>query len=150
MPAGVTRRQAYRDALLAAGRVIDPDLEEVGGFTREGGHRAMEVLLERCPDIDAVFAASDLMAAGALSALHAAGRSVPEDVAIVGFDDSIIAASTQPPLSSVRQSMEVMGRELVRVLLQAVDARDRVVRRVVLGTELIVRESSGGLPTGKS
>ena len=150
MPAGVTRRQAYRDALRSAGRVIDPDLEEVGGFTREGGQRAMEVLLERCPDIDAVFAASDLMAAGALSALHAAGRSVPEDVAIVGFDDSIIAASTQPPLSSVRQSMEVMGRELVRVLLQAVDARDRVVRRVVLGTELIVRESSGGLPTGKS
>jgi DNA-binding LacI/PurR family transcriptional regulator len=147
MPAGVTRRLAYRDALRAAGRTLDEDLEEGGGFTREGGQHAMEVLLRRCPDIDAVFAASDLMAAGALSALYAAGRRVPEDVAIVGFDDSIIALSTQPALSSVRQSMEAMGRELVSVLLQTVDARDRVVRRVVLGTELIVRQSSGGPPT---
>ena len=147
MPAGVTRRLAYRDALRAAGRSLDEDLEEAGGFTREGGEHAMEVLLRRCPDIDAVFAASDLMAAGALTALYAAGRRVPEDVAIVGFDDSIIALSTQPALSSVRQSMEAMGRELVSVLLRTVDARDRVVRRVVLGTELIVRQSSGGPPT---
>jgi DNA-binding LacI/PurR family transcriptional regulator len=147
MPAGVTRRLAYRDALRAAGRTLDEDLEEGGGFTRDGGQHAMEVLLRRCPDIDAVFAASDLMAAGALTALYAAGRRVPEDVAVVGFDDSIIALSTQPALSSVRQSMEAMGRELVSVLLQTVDARDRVVRRVVLGTELIVRQSSGGPPT---
>jgi DNA-binding LacI/PurR family transcriptional regulator len=110
----------------------------------------MEVLLQRCPDIDAVFAASDLMAAGALSALYAAGRRVPEDVAVVGFDDSIIALSTQPALSSVHQSMEVMGRELVSVLLQTVDARDHVLRRVVLETELIVRQSSGGPQTGKN
>lgn len=150
MPAGVTRQLAYRDALRAAGQTPDGDLEESGGFTREGGQRAMEVLLQRRPNIDAVFAASDLMGAGALSALHAAGRRVPEDVAVVGFDDSIIAASTQPPLSSVRQSMEVMGRELVSVLLQSVDARDHVVRRVVLETELIVRQSSGGPPTGKN
>ena len=148
MPAGVTRREAYRDALRAAGRTPDADLEEGGEFTREGGQLAMEALLRRCPGIDAVFAASDLMAAGALSALYAAGRSVPEDVAIVGFDDSLIALSTQPPLSSVRQSMEVMGRELVSVLLQSIEARDHVVRRVVLETKLIVRQSSGGPPTG--
>jgi DNA-binding LacI/PurR family transcriptional regulator len=150
MPAGVTRRAAYRDALKAADRALDPDLEESGEFTREGGQRAMEVLLRRCPDIDAVFVASDLMAAGALSALYAAGRSVPQDIAIVGFDDSIIALSTQPALSSVHQSMEVMGRELVNLLLQAIDARDDVVRGVVLETELIVRQSSGGPPTGKN
>jgi DNA-binding LacI/PurR family transcriptional regulator len=148
MPAGITRRRAYRDALKAAGMELDPDLEESGGFTREGGQRSMEALLERCPELDAVFAASDLMAAGALSALYAAGRRVPEDVAIVGFDDSIIALSTQPALSSVRQSMEVMGRELVSVLIQTIEARDQVVRRVVLETELIVRQSSGGLPAG--
>jgi DNA-binding LacI/PurR family transcriptional regulator len=150
MPAGVTRRLGYHDALRAAGRTPDPDLEECGEFTREGGQRAMEVLLQRCPDIDAVFAASDLMAAGALTALYAAGRRVPEDVAVVGFDDSIIALSTQPALSSVHQSMEVMGRELVSVLLQTVDARDHVLRRVVLETELIVRQSSGGPLTGKN
>ena len=150
MPAGVTRRLGYHDALRAAGRTPDADLEESGGFTREGGQRAMEVLLQRCPDIDAVFAASDLMAAGALSALYAAGRRVPEDVAVVGFDDSIIALSTQPALSSVHQSMEATGRELASVLLQTIDARDHVLRRVVLDTELIVRQSSGGPPTGKS
>jgi DNA-binding LacI/PurR family transcriptional regulator len=150
MPAGITRRQAYRDALRAGGRTPDAGFEEGGGFTREGGQRAMEVLLQRHPDIDAVFAASDLMAAGALSALYSAGRRVPEDVAVVGFDDSIIALSTQPPLSSVRQAMEAMGRELVSVLLQTIDARDQVVRRVVLGTELIVRQSSGGPPTDKN
>jgi DNA-binding LacI/PurR family transcriptional regulator len=150
MPAGVTRRTAYRDALKAAGRTLDPDLEESGEFTREGGQRAMEVLLQRCPDIDAVFVASDLMAAGALSALYGAGRRVPEDIAVVGFDDSLIALSTQPALSSVHQSMEVMGRELVSLLLQAIDTGDHVVRGVVLETELIVRQSSGGPPTGKS
>jgi DNA-binding LacI/PurR family transcriptional regulator len=148
MPAGVTRLSAYRSTLRDAGMEATPDLEEAGGFTREGGQRAIEILLQRRPDIDAVFAASDLMAAGALAALHAAGRKVPGDVAVVGFDDSLIALSTRPPLSTVRQSMEVMGRELVRILLQAVDARDQVIRRVVLGTELIVRESSGGQPTG--
>ena len=150
MPAGVTRRRAYRDALRAAGLPLDESLEKGGEFTREGGQRAMDVLLQRHSDIDAVFAASDLMAAGALSSLHAAGRRVPEDVAIVGFDDSIIALSTQPSLSSVHQSMELMGRELANSLLQTIDARDRAVRRVVLETQLVVRESSGGPPTGQN
>ena len=150
MPAAVTRLAAYRDALQAAGRTLDADLEQSGGFTREGGQQSMEILLQRCPDLDAVFAASDLMAAGALSALFAAGRRVPEDVAVVGFDDSIIALSTRPPLSSVHQSMDAMGRELVNVLLQTIETRDPVLRRVVLETELIVRQSSGGLPTGKN
>ena len=109
----------------------------------------MHELLARCPEIDAVFAASDLMASGALDTLSTAGRKVPAEVALVGFDDSAVALSTVPPLSSVRQSVEMMGRELVRVLLQAVDASDHVLRRVFLATELVVRESSGGVPTGK-
>jgi DNA-binding LacI/PurR family transcriptional regulator len=150
MPAAVARRLGFLEGIRAAGQTPDANLEESGGFTREGGQRAMEVLLRRCPDIDAVFAASDLMAAGALSALHAAGRRVPEDVAVVGFDDSIIALSTQPALSSVHQSMEVTGRELANVLLQTIDSRGQVVRHVVLATELIVRQSSGGAPIGKS
>ncbi len=149
MSAAVARRAGYLDAQRAAGRSPDSRLDACGEFTREGGYKAMQTLLERAPDIDAVFAASDLMAVGALQALNAAGRRVPDDVAIVGFDDSPMALSTQPPLSSVRQSIEVMGKELVTVLLQAVDARDHVLRRVVLATELIVRQSSGGLRTGK-
>jgi DNA-binding LacI/PurR family transcriptional regulator len=149
-PAAASRRQGYLEALRAAGLTPRPELEAGGDFTREGGTRAMQQLLDRCPGIDAVFAASDLMAAGALEVLHSRGRKVPADVAIVGFDDSAVASSTQPSLSSVRQSVEVMGRELVSALLHAVEARDHVLRRVVLATELIVRESSGGVPTGKS
>ena len=77
----------------------------------------MERLLAARPDIDAVFAASDLMAAGALSVLAAAGRRVPEDVAVVGFDDSPVATSTRPALTSVRQPIEEMGQEMARLLI---------------------------------
>ena len=150
LPAAASRRQGYLEALRAAGLTPRPELEAGGDFTREGGAQAMQELLDRCPEIDAVFAVSDLMASGALEALRAMGRKVPADVAIVGFDDSAVASSTQPALSSVRQSVEVMGRELVSVLLRAVEARDHVLRRVILATELVVRESSGGVPTGKN
>ena len=80
----------------------------------------MERLLERAPALDAVFVASDLMAVGALTALQAAGRSVPGDVAVVGFDDSPLATTTQPTLSSVRQPIEEMGREMARQLMRAI------------------------------
>jgi DNA-binding LacI/PurR family transcriptional regulator len=114
------------------------------------GSRAIHELLGRCPEVDAVFVASDFTAAGASEALCAAGRKVSEEVAIVEFDDSAVAPTTQPPLSSVRQSVETMGCELVSELLQAVDARDHVLRRVILATELVAMQSSGGLPTGKN
>ena len=93
----------------------------------------MRVLLERCLDIDAVFAASDLMAAGALQALREAGRRIPDDVAVVGFDDLPLAATTQPPLSSVRQPIEEMGREMVRLLVESMERLDPAPRHVVLG-----------------
>jgi len=89
-------------------------------------------------------AAADLMAAGALQVLSEAGRAVPGDVAVVGFDDSPFAASTIPPLSSVMQPIEELGREMTRLLLAAIHSRDRVPRRVILATDLIVRASSGG------
>jgi DNA-binding LacI/PurR family transcriptional regulator len=104
----------------------------------------MRELLARRPDIDAVFAASDLMAAGALQALREAGRRVPDDVAVVGFDDAPLAATTQPPLSSVRQPIEEMGREMVRLLVESMERPDPVPRHVVLGTELVRRASSAG------
>jgi DNA-binding LacI/PurR family transcriptional regulator len=107
----------------------------------------MERLLATRPDLDAVFCASDLIAAGALAALDAAGRRIPEDVAVVGFDDSPIAATSRPPLTSVRQPIEEMGREMVHLLLDLIANNDRVARRVVLATELILRASSMGRST---
>jgi DNA-binding LacI/PurR family transcriptional regulator len=102
----------------------------------------MRALLRRRPALDAVFAASDLMAAGALVALREAGKEVPGDVAVVGYEDSPIATTTLPPLSSVRQPNEEMGREMARLLLGAIGTPQRVPRRIVLATELVVRESS--------
>jgi DNA-binding LacI/PurR family transcriptional regulator len=144
MAAGVDRLRGYRDALMAAGLALDPKLEAVGDFTQESGAAAMRQLLAARPDIDGVFAASDLMAAGALTVLATAGKRVPEDVAVVGYDDSPIAATMTPRLSSVRQPIEEMGREMARLLVEAVDAPDPVPRRVILATDLVRRASSAG------
>jgi DNA-binding LacI/PurR family transcriptional regulator len=144
MPAAQDRLEGYRQALRTAGLPVDGALAESGDFTRDGGERAMRALLEREPALDAAFVASDLMAAGALQVLSETGRRVPGDVAVVGFDDSPFAASTIPPLSSVMQPIEELGREMTRLLLAAIESRELVARRVILSTELVVRASSGG------
>ena len=144
MAPGVDRLAGYRDALNEAHIAPDPTLEAIGEFTQESGARAMERLLKGRADIDAVFAASDLMAAGALAVLAAAGKRVPEDVAVVGFDDSPVAMTTRPPLTSVRQPIEEMGQEMARLLIDAVESPARAPRRVILATELIRRASSAG------
>lgn len=142
MPAGADRLAGYNETLSRAGLGSEERLIEVGDFTAEGGQAAMERILERAPDVDAVFVASDLMALGALRALQSASRDVPGDVAVVGFDDSPLAVAALPPLSSVRQPIEEMGREMTRLLLHAVRHRDDAARRVILDTSLVVRQSS--------
>ncbi|HEX3218574.1 MAG TPA: LacI family DNA-binding transcriptional regulator [Candidatus Limnocylindria bacterium] len=142
MPAGSDRLAGYHEALGSAGLPINEQLVEIADFSLEGGRSAMERLLARAPRLDAVFVASDLMGVGALSALQAGGRSVPDDVAVIGFDDSPLAAQAQPPLSSVRQPIEEMGREMAQLLIQMVTSRERVARRVILATELVIRASS--------
>ncbi|WP_437061583.1 LacI family DNA-binding transcriptional regulator [Streptomyces sp. enrichment culture] len=93
-----------------------------GDFTSHGGERAMRELLDRCPGLDAVFAANDLTAAGALRVLRERGRRVPDDVAVVGFDDMLpVAEQTDPPLTTVRQDIEGMGRLMARLLLRGLD-----------------------------
>ncbi|HET7082388.1 MAG TPA: LacI family DNA-binding transcriptional regulator [Candidatus Limnocylindria bacterium] len=142
MAVGVDRRAGYRHALAAAGIAQDDGLEADGQFTQEGGAAAMRAILARHPDVDAVFAASDLMAIGAMGELRRAGRRVPVDVAVVGFDDSAMAAASEPPLTSIRQPIEEMGREMTRLLLEAIETRSPIPKQVLLGTSLVVRESS--------
>jgi DNA-binding LacI/PurR family transcriptional regulator len=144
MPAGADRLAGYHETLAEAGRDLDEKLVEIADFTMDGGRAAMERLLARSPGLDAVFVASDLMAIGALRALVAAGRRVPDDVALVGYDDAPLAQMTEPPLTSVRQPIEEMGREMTRLLVAQVHGAERVARRVILATQLVVRESSGG------
>jgi DNA-binding LacI/PurR family transcriptional regulator len=149
VPAGQDRLEGYRQGLETAGLVEDGGLVEEGDFTRDGGLGAMRLLLRRRPRLDAVFAASDLMAAGALQALAEAGRRVPEEVAVVGYDDDPLAAMLQPPLTSVRQPIEEMGREMARLLLGAIHNPDQAPRKVLLTTRLEVRLSSAPvLPAG--
>lgn len=107
------RLEGYRDVLPDA----PPLLVEHSDYTRQGGFDAMAALLDRCPGLDAVFVASDLMASGALQVLRERGRRVPDDVAVVGFDDlAPIAEHTDPPLTTVHQDIEGMGRLMARLL----------------------------------
>jgi len=144
MVAGTDRLTGYRDALTDASIEIDDGLIATGDFTQTGGEAAKERLLRDRPDLDAVFCASDLMAVAALGVLQSAGRRVPDDVALVGYDDSPIATTSRPPLSSVRQPIEEMGREMVHLLAGNIEQNGRVPRRIVLTTELIARASSAG------
>ncbi len=129
------RLAGYRDALPPG----TPHLVERADYTRQGGADAMAALLDRHPDLDAVFAASDLMASGALQTLREHGRRVPEDVAVVGFDDlASIAGTTDPPLTTVHQDVEEMGRRMVRLLFD----RTRQVRSEVVPTRLVRRRSA--------
>jgi DNA-binding LacI/PurR family transcriptional regulator len=139
------RLDGYRAAIEAAGQEADPGLIVTADFTEEGGRRAMRELLERRPELDGVFAASDVMAAGARQVLRERGRRVPDDVALVGFEDSAVARHMDPPLTSVRQTTEEMGRAMVRVLLEEIEAQgERTSKRpqLVLPTELVRRGSS--------
>ena len=142
MAPGADRLAGYHEALAQGGPAVEGDLIEVADFTLEGGRAAMERLLDRASAPDAVFAASDLMALGALDALRAAGRRVPDDVALVGFDDSPLASSALPGLSSVRQPIEEMGREMTRLLIQSIRQPNDPPRRVILDTRLVIRQSS--------
>ncbi|KAA9106407.1 LacI family DNA-binding transcriptional regulator [Microbacterium rhizomatis] len=138
MPAGIDRLQGFRDALRAAG--LREGAIEDGGFTSDGGADAMRRILERGEAPDAVFIASDLMARGALSVLAAAGLRVPDDMAIAGFDDSPVATSVTPHLTTMRQPSFEQGEKMAGVLLDLLAGR-APQRVTILDTALIVRDS---------
>jgi DNA-binding LacI/PurR family transcriptional regulator len=141
MDVGQSRLQGWRDAHEDSGADADEALVAPADFTEEGGRAAMRELLARRPGIDAVFAASDVMAAGALAELREQGRRVPEDVAVIGFDDSIVARHTVPPLTSVRQPIEDIGRAMARLLLSEINDPDQPRRHLTLPTTLTYRRT---------
>lgn len=140
MPAGQERLAGFQAAMAAHGQPDVPWTE--GDFTQGGGIDCMRRLLGDHPDLDGVFVASDLMAQGALTALHRLGRRVPEDVAVVGFDDSISALTCDPPLTTVRQPVEEMAAEMARLLLKQIAVGGERVPSVVFHPTLITRQSA--------
>lgn len=141
MTPGADRLTGWRRALGASGRRSPSSLVGEGDFTRTGGAGATRLLLERHPEVDGIFAASDLMALGTLDALRSAGRRVPEDVAVIGFDDSELAPAADPPLTTVRQPIEELGTDMGRLLLEQLDG-GAAPRGITLETELVVRHSA--------
>ncbi|TFH71905.1 LacI family DNA-binding transcriptional regulator [Cellulomonas sp. HD19AZ1] len=136
--AAVARQDGVADALSAAR--LDPTLVEHADFTRDGGARAMERLLERAPDLDAVAVASDNMAVGAVQVLRRGGRRVPQDVAVVGYDDLPVAQLAQPALTTVQQPIRALGYEMARLLLAVVAGEEP--SSLLLPTRLVVRDSA--------
>jgi DNA-binding LacI/PurR family transcriptional regulator len=139
MPAGQERLAGFRDALARHGRPEVPSVE--GDFTLESGERAMTQLLAEHPEVDGVFAANDLMAQGALLVLRDTGRAVPEEVAVIGFDDSSAALACRPPLTTIRQPLEDMAAEMARLLLAHIEQPGRPVSSVIFDPTLVVRKS---------
>ncbi|MFJ8468998.1 LacI family DNA-binding transcriptional regulator [Streptomyces swartbergensis] len=136
--AGRARYRGYRDALLAAG--LDPLPPQEGDFTESSGAAAMAALLAHRSDVDGVFAANDNMAAGALRTLRGAGRAVPADVAVVGFDDLTVAQVADPPLTTVHQPITALGREMARMLVTVINGHDP--SPLILPTHLVTRSSA--------
>jgi LacI family transcriptional regulator len=145
MIGGIDRLMGYKDAHKARGLLCNPRLIVKGDFTEESGYAGMKELLTLAPQLqpDAVFVASDTMALGAMRALREAGKRVPDDMAMVGFDDMPVAARTDPPLTTVRQPIHRAGFVAAETCMEMIQEQTDAPRRVILPTELVIRESCG-------
>lgn len=134
---GAARLRGYQETLHRSGFAADDRLIANGDWSRGSGAVAMQTLLERRPDLDAVFAANDLMAAGAMGVLRESGRSVPDDVHVVGFDDTGLAATLDPPLTTIHQPLDTVAEEMIRLICDGTPGSS-----VTIPTSLVVRGSS--------
>ena len=140
------RERGYRDALEAHGLPFDPALVASGGYDEGIAQASVEQWLMEGIEIDALFAGDDEAATGALTALRRAGKRVPADVAVVGFDDVPVSRFLRPPLTTVRAPIEQVGRAAARQLLRLI-RREHVEATILLPTELVIRESCGCSPS---
>ncbi|MDX2210535.1 MAG: LacI family DNA-binding transcriptional regulator [Sphingopyxis sp.] len=138
------RYRGYADGLREVGFIADPALQVDANLTEQSGRDGVAALIARGVEFDAIFAASDLIAIGAMRELERIGRSVPHDVAVVGFDDISAASLTRPPLTTIQQDFTRAGEALVAALIDTI--RGETVRSIALPTRLIVRQSCGANP----
>lgn len=135
------RLSGYMLGLQEAGIAYEPDLVADGRFSEEGGAEAARAMLERHPDVTAIFCASDLMALGVLKAAESLGLSVPGDLSVVGYDDISIASYCSPSLTTIRQERYDIGYQAAQLLIDMLEGRE-VKHKVVLNSRLIVRGST--------
>jgi len=135
------RWQGYKNALATAQIPEDPELMIEAKFTRMRGYHGMKQLLDK--NIDGLFASSDLIGIGAMDAIHEAGLRVPEDIAIVGFDDFPVAAQSSPPLTTIRQSVVEKAKVATEILLDMLDGKVSGPKQVILPTQLVIRQTCG-------
>lgn len=143
MMPGRDRLEGYRQALASRGVPTEESLIAEGDFSEEGGRAAMQQLLPARPD--AVFVASDMMAVGAIKAIKEAGLHIPQDVAVVSFDDLPVASIVEPALTTVRQPIGRLGATAVETLISLVNKELNGPQRIILPTQLVVRDSCGAL-----
>ena len=138
MEAACARARGWNDELARHG--LGPSPAVHSDFTLDGGAAAMARLLRRAPDLDGVFASSDLMGVGAMRVLQASGRQIPTDVAVIGYDDVLVASTSEPPLTTIRQPLVAMGRVAAETVIAAIRGEPYVGEHV-LATSLVRRES---------
>jgi DNA-binding LacI/PurR family transcriptional regulator len=142
------RIAGFRRALTEAGIELPAEAVEAGDFRYSGGEAAMRALLARVPELTAIFAANDLMAVGAINVLRRAGRRVPEDVSVIGFDNILESAAMFPSITTIAQPIEEMSCKSISLLLERINRSDRPPARVVLPCSLIERESCAARQDG--
>ena len=138
---GIDRKKGYELAMHDADIPMDPSLIIQGDFTETGGYSVMQTLLSEKPD--AVFAASDIMAIGAMRAAMDAGLHIPQDIAFVGFDDIPLTTQSNIPLTTVHQPVIQFGIKAVELLIDMIENGIKPARRVIMETELVIRQSCG-------
>lgn len=138
------RVQGYQEALRAVGIEPDPDLIVREANTLHGGYQGMKKLLSENPEITAIFTYNDLLALGAMRACWDAGRRIPEDIAIIGFDDISLASMVTPSLSSIHVDKYELGRLSLMRLLSVLSHSENALEPLSLSLDLVVRESTAG------
>lgn len=134
------RFKGYETALQNAGRKVDGACVAYGNYYMDSGVTAMQRLLEKSPDLDAVFVCGDVMAIGAINVIQNSGKRVPEDIAVVGYDDLALATYNNLPLTTVRQNIQMSGKLLAQNLVQFI--KTGVVTHVTVPVELVIRKSA--------
>jgi len=145
---GIDRRNGYIDALYEQDVCVDPELIEEGDFTEQGGYNAMQRLISK--KSDAVFVASDMMAFGAIRAIKEHGLNIPEDIAVVGFDDIPLTTLTNVELTTIHQPVSKLGEQAVRLLLNIIESGDETPQNIIMETNLVTRSTCGNQQNGST